>query len=200
MKKLLITFIFLIILIALSYQASAGCGRWVIRDNTDYLEDPLFDALTDPAPAQTAQNASAPDVAPAAPAVAAQSTKVVPDLSGKWSLKLIGGSSGQGSGSGVLQRIMDIILVQSSSSIQGYGSFVDNGTAVSVTATGSLDDDLLTLSVRPVTVGSAEKVERLYRLSLKDTDSDKAFQGGYELYLSDDLIGTGNATAIKSGL
>jgi len=36
--------VILILMIAalLTFQASAGCGRWVVRENTDYLEDPLF--------------------------------------------------------------------------------------------------------------------------------------------------------------
>jgi len=32
-----------LIVAMLAYQASAGCGRWVIRENTDYLQDPIFD-------------------------------------------------------------------------------------------------------------------------------------------------------------
>ena len=32
------------VLVILTSPAWAGCGRWVIRDNTDFLADPLFDA------------------------------------------------------------------------------------------------------------------------------------------------------------
>ncbi|OYV07684.1 MAG: lipoprotein, partial [Methanosaeta sp. ASP1-2] len=32
-----------LILSVLASPAYAGCGKWVIRDNTDYLEDPMFD-------------------------------------------------------------------------------------------------------------------------------------------------------------
>jgi len=32
-----------LIVAMLAYQASAGCGRWVIRESTDYLQDPIFD-------------------------------------------------------------------------------------------------------------------------------------------------------------
>ena len=36
-----------LILIILASPAWAGCGKWVIRDNTDFLADPLFDEAMD---------------------------------------------------------------------------------------------------------------------------------------------------------
>ena len=32
-----------LILAMLTSPAYAGCGKWVIRDNTDFLKDPIFD-------------------------------------------------------------------------------------------------------------------------------------------------------------
>jgi len=42
LKMKMVMLIFLILFL-LSFQASAGCGKWVIRDNTDFLADPTFD-------------------------------------------------------------------------------------------------------------------------------------------------------------
>ena len=44
MKSQLIAFICIILIVSLSASpAFGGCGRWVIRDNTDFLTDPVFD-------------------------------------------------------------------------------------------------------------------------------------------------------------
>ena len=54
-----------LILIILASPAWAGCGRWVVRDNTDFLADPLFDAamesstgINDSAGSQESQSAA----------------------------------------------------------------------------------------------------------------------------------------------
>ncbi|MGD0954404.1 MAG: hypothetical protein ABR985_18790 [Methanotrichaceae archaeon] len=71
----------------LCFNASAGCGRWVVRDNTDYLKDPLMD-VNDPAtdaPNITATQGSAPEADVKTQSGASSSnTTPNPDLSGKW--------------------------------------------------------------------------------------------------------------------
>ncbi len=36
--------VFILVIVLLTFQAQAGCGKWVVRTpETDFLEDPTFD-------------------------------------------------------------------------------------------------------------------------------------------------------------
>lgn len=184
-----------LILAILASPAWAGCGRWVVRDNTDFLADPLFDAAMEsstgindssgpkgsPAAANQTENSSTSP----APETVVQKKDPIIDLAGKWRMSLIGG------GSEVATKIMDIILIQSGDRLQGYGSIADGDSDSLATATGAVSEDEIRLEVK---VNSQQED---YRLDL--VHEDGRLQGSYELYQGERLAGSGNATASRSG-
>ena len=184
-----------LILIILASPAWAGCGRWVVRDNTDFLADPLFDAAME---SSTGINATSGSEAPAAenqtedessaPAsieTAVQKAAPVIDLAGKWKISMTG------DGSEAAGRSMDIILIQSADRLQGYGTITEGSSDVTATATGAVSNDGISLEVK---VGSQKKD---YRLDL--VNEDGRLQGSYELYQAEKLAESGNATVSRSG-
>ena len=181
-----------LILVILASPAWAGCGRWVVRDNTDFLADPLFDAAMESstgindsagsgeeAANQTENSSTSP-----APETVIQKKDPIIDLAGKWRMSLIGG------GSEAATKIMDIILIQSGDRLQGYGSIADGDSDALATATGALSEDEISLQVK---VNSQQKD---YRLDL--VHENGRLQGSYELYQAERLAGSGNATASRS--
>ncbi|MGB7544579.1 MAG: hypothetical protein WBL92_03150 [Methanothrix sp.] len=185
-----------LILIILASPAWAGCGKWVIRDNTDFLADPLFDEAmaplvgtnatdgTEEAPAaenQTEDQSSAP----ASTETAVQKAAPVIDLAGKWKISMTG------DGSEAAGRSMDIILIQSADRLQGYGTITEGSSDVTATATGAVSNDGISLEVK---VGSQKKD---YRLDL--VNEGGRLQGSYELYQAENLAESGNATVSRSG-
>jgi hypothetical protein len=181
----------------LCFNASAGCGRWVVRDNTDYLKDPLMD-MNDPvtdAPNLTVTQVSAPEADKKTRSEASSSNATPnPDLSGKWYLKL--NSSANTSA--------DLILVQSTGHaedgkdrVQGYGNLKGNGLAIPITGTGFLSNDTLDMALKlGVGTGAGKSIEK-YVLSLSMIKGTLC--GSYELYNSETLTEKGNATATRSG-
>jgi len=181
----------------LCFNASAGCGRWVVRDNTDYLKDPLMD-MNDPvtdAPNLTATQVSAPEADKKTQSEASSSNATPnPDLSGKWYLKL--NSSANTSA--------DLILVQSTGlaedgkdRVQGYGNLKGNGLAIPITGTGFFSNDTLDMALKLGVGTGASKSIGKYVLSLSMNKG--TLLGSYELYNSDVLTRKGNATATRSG-
>ncbi len=184
--KLNIIVIVVFALALLAFNASAGCGKWVVRDNTDFLEDPTFDAAMSSTPGGNAPGASAENSS-MEKAQTEVKEKVAPamDVSGKWRVLL-----------GEALVPLNLILIQSGERVQGYGSLSENGIEIPTTATGTLSEDALGLDVKLVVDGSINKVNREYKLSL--TKDDASFRGSYKLYVSSKLIEKGNATATRS--
>ena len=181
-----------LILIILASPAWAGCGRWVVRDNTDFLADPLFDAAMESstgindsaASGEEAANQTENSSTSPAPETVVQKKDPIIDLAGKWRMSLIGG------GSEAATKIMDMILIQSGDRLQGYGSIADGDSDALATATGALSEDEISLEVK---VNSQQKD---YLLDL--VHEDGRLQGSYELYQAERLAGSGNATARRS--
>jgi hypothetical protein len=192
--KIIIVIVFIIAFLV--FNASAGCGRWVVRDNTntDYLEDPVFDeavsSSTVSSPVQTenatksdtqntqnTQNAAKPD--------AKENKAPALDVSGKWLVSL-----------GEASTPINLILIQSKDRIQGYGSLNDNDAEIPMTATGTLSGDTISLDARPVVEGSLNKINKEYKLNL--AKANDIFKGSYEIYVGGDLSEKGNATAARS--
>ena len=181
-----------LILIILASPAWAGCGRWVVRDNTDFLADPLFDAAMESSTgindldgseeSQAANQGENNSTATSAVAVVQKEDPII-DLAGKWRMSLIGDGTESA-------KIMDIILIQSGDRLQGYGSIADGDSDVLATATGAVSEDEINLEVK---VNSQQKD---YRLDL--VHEDGRLQGSYELYQAERLAGSGNATARRS--
>lgn len=181
----------------LCFNASAGCGKWVVRETTDYLKDPLMD-VGDPAidaPNLTTAQGSAPETDVKTQSGASSSYDIPKlDLSGKWSVRLDNKAN----------TSADLILIQSTylaedgkDRVQGYGTLKGNDLAIPITGTGFLSNDTLDMNLKQGFSAGASKSNEKYvlRLSLiKGT-----LYGSYDLYNSDALTEKGNATATRSG-
>ncbi|HNQ54562.1 MAG TPA: hypothetical protein PKG66_04060 [Methanothrix sp.] len=181
------------ILIILASPAWAGCGRWVVRDNTDFLADPLFDAAMESSTgindldgseeSQAANQGENNSTATSAVAVVQKEDPII-DLAGKWRMSL----TGDGTESA---KIMDIILIQSGERLQGYGSITEGDSDALATATGAVSEDEISLEVK---VNSQQED---YRLDM--VHENGRLQGSYALYQAERLAESGNATASRQG-
>lgn len=185
-----------LIMAMLAYQASAGCGRWVVRETTDYLQDPVFDeavasstgpnSTVNPASpsnqSEEKKNDKAADIEPEA----VQEKAPAIDLSGKWRVVL---QPDQGQQS--VESPLELILIQSGDRLQGYGTLEEKGAQIPATATGSISQDDVSLDVK------LTKQDKEYRLDLSLINS--TLEGSYELYESDKLSEKGEASASRSG-
>jgi hypothetical protein len=194
MKIQMLMLIFLILFL-LSFQASAGCGKWVIRDNTDFLADPTFDEAVK---SSTGDSASVKDEN-----TTDQNDQKLPvkenqnqeaekqtqnkDVSGKWLFDL----------QQTVGSTLDLILIQTGDRLQGYGTLTENGAKTAATATGSITKDSLELDVKTVIDNSQNEDSKKYEMKLRALDD--ILIGHYDLFLSDNIAGEGNATAKKSG-
>jgi hypothetical protein len=194
MKIQMLMLIFLILFL-LSFQASAGCGKWVIRDNTDFLADPTFDeaiksstgelaSVKDENTTNTGQSDQKSPVKENQNQDAEKQTKNK-DVSGKWLFDL----------QQTVGSTLDLILIQTGDRLQGYGTLMENGVKTAATATGSITKDSLELDVKTVIDNSQNKDSKKYEMKLRALDD--TLIGHYDLFLSDKLAGEGNATAKK---
>ena len=183
-----------LILVILASPAWAGCGRWVIRDNTDFLADPLFDAAMesstgindiDGSEESQAANQGENNSTATSAVAAVQKKDPIIDLAGKWRMSLNGG------GSEAAAKIMDIILIQSGDRLQGYGSITEGDSDALATATGAVSEEEISLEVK---VNSQQED---YRLDL--VHENGRLQGSYALYHAERLAESGNATANRPG-
>lgn len=185
-----------LILAMLAYPAFAGCGKWVIRDNTDFLIDPMFDD------AMASSTGSSATLNPDGTAKAMNETiensekavtnNVVPekkatsiDLAGKWRVMLEKSSTEPNAG-----KAIDLILIQAGDRLQGYGTLLEGGLDTPATATGSISDEGISLDVKLI------QQKKDYRLDMALVKSE--LLGSYELYAMEKLEENGNATASRS--
>lgn len=184
--KLKVIAVTVFVIALLAFNASAGCGKWVIRDNTDYLEDPTFDAaVASSTPASTTgDKVSESDTQKSAQPDAKKDKIQTPDISGKWLVKL-----------GEASIPLNLILIQSKDRVQGYGSLEDRNTEIPATATGSVSEKAVNLEVRLVVDGSLNKMNKKYTLNLAMLNG--ALPGTYESYLGGKLEEKGNVTATR---
>jgi len=179
----------MLVMTIFSFQASAGCGRWVIRENTnvvDYLADPVFDAaFNDPAidPSEKSNEVANANVESTNISQPLQEDKEIVDLSGKWQINM-------DKPTGYLR----LILIQSDERLQGY--LIDNITEVPATVTGSISENTVVLDAKLVSDGIPNRTDKKYKLDL--APSRVTMSGRYELYEANKLIRMGNATAIKT--
>ena len=183
-----------LILIILASPAWAGCGRWVVRDNTDFLADPLFDAAMESSTgvndsdgseeSQAAANQTEGNSTASAAVPAVQKEDPIIDLAGKWRMSLNDGGP-------EAAKIMDIILIQSGDRLQGYGSITEGDSDALATATGAVSEDEISLEVK---VNSQQED---YRLDM--VHENGRLQGSYALYQAERLAESGNATASRTG-
>jgi hypothetical protein len=183
-----------LILAMLTYPAFAGCGKWVIRDNTDFLIDPMFDDAvasstgssdtvntdgTVKAKNETVENRE--KLSTNNNAVAEKKAPTI-DLAGKWRVML--------EKSPAEQNIIDLILIQTGDRLQGYGTLLEEGSDSPATATGSISEEGISLDVKLI------QQKKDYRLDMALVKSE--LEGSYELYDMEALAENGNATARRS--
>ena len=181
----------------LCFNASAGCGRWVVRDNTDYLQDPLMnvnDPATDAPNLTAAQGNFAKSDGTNQSDTIRANAKPKLDLSGKWYVKL----------NGTTNTTANLILVQSTDlsedgkdRIQGYGNLKADSLTIPITGTGLLSNDTLDMSLKLGSGSGASKSIEKYVLRLSMVKN--TLSGSYELYNSDASTEKGNAIATRSG-
>ena len=189
-----------LIMALLAYPAWAGCGKWVVRDNTDFLTDPLFDQAvasstgssatlnpdgTAKQSTETAEKENKSETPVVSNAVAAEKKDPAIDLGGKWRVMLEKGTLEQNKG-----IALDLILIQTGERLQGYGTLIGSGSDIPATATGSISDGSVSLDVKLV------KQKKDYKLDLALVNNK--MEGNYELYESEKLEEDGNATASRS--
>lgn len=178
----------LLILAMLSAQASAGCGKWVVRDNTDFLEDPIFDEAVKSStmPALNVESTAARTSAKQNQDPVTEKQAQVADVSGKWFFEL------QPS----LGSYLDLILIQNGDRLMGSGTLNEKNTRIPVTASGSISGDTLELDAKTVVGDYVNQIAKSYQLDL--TRINATLQGSYEAYEGDALAEKGNATASRS--
>ena len=197
----------------LASPAWAGCGKWVIRDNTDYLSDPDFDlAVTSSTGSTATQNPDGTSInkSETKSKKAEESNKDVNDekasgtdgisidkaidkkdpaidLGGDWNVLLEMTIDGENK-----QRALDLILIQTNDRLQGYGTVLEGGEDLPAAFTGYISDDHVNLTVFLVD----QKKE--YRLDLAMVED--RLDGSYQIHENETLTGSGNATASRVGL
>ncbi|HNX39922.1 MAG TPA: hypothetical protein PKK11_05010 [Methanothrix sp.] len=196
-----VTSILALVAVLLAGPAWAGCGKWVIRDNTDFLTDPIFDEAVASSTGSSAtansdgsavdsgsrekKNATeSTDAAPNGGETAGSATlaeQAIPDINGKWSVTLEAGGA---------KKAIDLILIQNKDRLQGYGTLEEGSSDTPATATGSVSDEAVSLIVK------VSQSKKDYHLEMALADDD--MQGSYELFSEQDLAESGNATASRS--
>jgi hypothetical protein len=186
-----------LILAMLASPAYAGCGKWVVRDNTDFLEDPIFDdavssstgssATVNPDGTVKAKNDTVENSEKVSTNNNVIAEKKAPtiDLAGKWKVRLEKSQAEQNTG-----KAIDLILIQTGDRLQGYGTLLEGGSDIPATATGSISEDGISLDVK------LSKQKKDYRLDMALISSK--LEGSYELYEMEKLAENGNATASRS--
>lgn len=182
-----------LILATLTCPAYAGCGKWVIRDNTDFLTDPIFDdALASSTGSSATLNPDGTAKAKNETVENSEETAIVEkkaptiDLAGKWKVSLKKSPAEQNEG-----KAIDLILIQIGDRLQGYGTLLEGGLNSPATATGSISDEGISLDVKLI------QQKKDYRLDMALVKSE--LLGSYELYAMEKLAENGNATASRSG-
>ena len=197
MKSQLIVCMVLILAI-LASPAFAGCGKWVIRDNTDFLEDPIFDdavasstgssATVNPdGMAKEEKNETEENSENGNSINTTVALKVAPiiDLAGTWKVRLEKSPAEQNTG-----KAINLILIQTGDRLQGYGTLLEDGSDIPATAMGSICNEGISLDLK---LSSQKKV---YRLDMALVKSE--LEGSYELYEMETLAENGNATAKRA--
>jgi hypothetical protein len=107
-------------------------------------------------------------------------------LSGKWSIQF----------EGLGDRSLDLTLWSSGTDkIMGFGTLNLVGTGISMSASGSLEDNELALAVKSAQVEYGSPDYQQYDLDMSLIDG--ALSGTYALRAGSESLVTGNATAVK---
>jgi hypothetical protein len=108
------------------------------------------------------------------------------DLSGKWSVKFNDSTD----------RSLSLILLSvGPERTMGSGSLIENGTKIPVTASGTIADQIVTLTAKTVVANYVNQIDREYDLDL--FMANNALSGTYVLKSGGKFLSKGNATAVK---
>ena len=185
-----------LILSLLASPAFGGCGKWVVRDNTDFLTDPVFDQAvasstgsnatvnSDGTPIAKNETKKADRTESTSSTTADKNEAEAIDLAGKWRINLVNGQGAEQNAG----KALDLILIQTGDRLQGYGTILEDGIDIPATATGTISEDGINLDVK--------MAKKDYRLDMSLVKSE--LEGSYELYDSETLSENGNATASRS--
>ncbi len=189
---------FILVIVLLTSQAQAGCGKWVVRyPDTDFLDDPVFDEAVKSSTGPTATVEAEADADADGSAKESDNDKAeaktskepaveVLDVSGNWFVRL----------ENLAGDTLNLILIQTGERLQGYGSLAEDGAQIPATVVGSVSDDAANLDIKLVKDGTINTEARQYKLDMAMDEG--SLSGSYEYYLSDELAGEGNATATRS--
>ena len=191
-SQLIVCMVLLLAILASSASGAGGCGKWVIRDNTDFLIDPMFeDAVASSTGSSATANLDSTVKAKNETVENSEKVAIVEkkapsiDLAGKWRVLLEKSSAELNAG-----KAIDLILIQTGDRLQGYGTLLEGGLDSPATATGSISDEGISLDVKLV------QQKKDYRLDMALVKSE--LLGSYELYAMEKLEENGNATASRS--
>jgi hypothetical protein len=184
--------LFAILLSCISFQACAiepgDIAAPSIKAANMEMPTPIITSpnMNVPAPKQKQQDSNATQIDDQT-----QTTEAKPDdLSGKWSIKFDDRPD----------RSLDLTLWSSGrTKIMGYGTLTKGSTGNSVTVSGSLAGEELTLAVQSAESESSGQNSDKYdlHLFLANNTSGNAMSGTYILSSGGEFLGDGNATAIK---
>ena len=108
------------------------------------------------------------------------------DVSGKWSIKFNDGTD---------RSLMLNLWSSSKTRIMGYGTFTEQGTTNSVTASGSVSAEELILTIKS---GAPEYANQKYdEYDLDMVMVNNTMSGTYMMKSSDQSLSTGNVTAVR---
>jgi hypothetical protein len=170
--------------ILLSSLASAGCERWVVRETTDYLADPLFD-VADPG-AQDKVNSTESNSTNLQQAENSTPSKAeaLADLAGKWLVELNESDRGH----------MELILFQTGDQLKGYATLMGEGSEVHADGIGQLSSENVDLDLKVIEKTPGQEVNHyLLNLSLVN----QTLSGLYEVHTGARIEEKGRATASR---
>jgi hypothetical protein len=175
----------LLLAILLSDLASAGCGRWVVRETTDYLADPLFDVADSAAQdaTNTTEEKNSTNLEPATNP-AASKAEILADIEGKWLVEL---------NESERDRI-ELILTQRGDRLQGYATLAGRGSEVHADVKGQLSSEKVDLDLKVIEKSPGQEANH-YLLNLNLVN--QTLSGQYELRQGDKIREKGEATASR---
>jgi hypothetical protein len=174
----------LLLAILLSSLASAGCGRWVVRETTDYLADPLFD-MTFPGAQEKANSTESNSTKIEQPENSTTTeTKALPDLAGEWLVELNGSDRGR----------MELTLLQTGDRLRGYATLPGIGSEVHADGIGQLSSEKVNLDLKVIEKTPGQEADHyLLNLSLVN----QTLSGLYEMRTGSGIEERGRATASR---
>lgn len=139
--------------------------------------------MPDPTPKATTEAVA--ETAAAMPVQVEPQEPETMDVEGKWTIKL----ENEGA------TLNPFTLIQTGESVMGMGTLNEQNTKLQVSAKGSVTRNTMSLEVQTIVSEYGNKIDKQIELELVKVD--RVVSGSYEMYLNEDLIGRGNATASR---